>query len=252
MRKYALSSCTSKHSMKKLLPLLLLICHFQLSAQNGFFIQASGGAGFMKSAVETGSAIYNNKQILSYNSGLLLGYSLNHFILKTGIAYFNATYFYPGTFNDKGLMPPFEVYPNYAYYNYLALPLSVAYNIKINKRLSISPYLGYSLGFAQNKKRDFLAPISKTITSQLSSTNSFASIQFELAYQLTSKLYLSLAPDIQRMYPSNENMPNTFYGLSTSYTYTLNIGIKYYLSHQYKNVKPAKEANAPKAAVENK
>ncbi len=238
--------------MKNLLLLFLLFCHSQVFAQNGFFVQPTYGSGFTNTTeLVLRNLNYENVPELTNKIQLLFGYTFKNIIFKTGVSSFKTGSVYEDNNADPPGVAMVPIAWSKIYYNYIALPISVGYNIKVNQRFSISPYLGYSLGFATSMQRVIYSlsdsKIFKTYTNPASGTNSFTSMQFEIAYRLNSKLQLTATPEAQFMVPHQFDL--NYFHTSTnaryfeSYTYTLNIGIKYLFSHQHKEVKPVNEQN---------
>ncbi len=220
--------------MKKLLLLFLLACHFQVFAQNGFFIQPSAGVGYTNATIY--SSFLNGTYKPASNLRLLFGYKYRNIIFKAGFSYFNSGYVDTRTL--PFMQPEYQLNAGYRYETYLALPVTIGYNIKINKRFSVAPYLGYTLGFEKNRTSVFA---TQKMSWPESGTNSFASMQMEVNYKLSPKFYLIAAPDVQYMIPTRYDNQASYF---SNYTYTLNLGVKYFLSKH-------KNARLPETDVQN-
>ncbi len=233
--------------MKKLLLFFLLVCHFQLFARDGFFVQPIIGAGFTNATVATSSSTpLGNMAKPSCKSQFLFGYKLNNIVFKTGLSYFNAGYLFTAILagTETGSFKS----PAYRSDNYLALPVSIGYDIKLTNNLSITPYLGYFLGFAQNRTTIFTASEYKSMSWPEKGTSSFASVQLEVNYRLSSKFYLTASPEAQYMFPTRFDNDTKYF---SNYTYTLNLGVKYFVSKRHKCVMPVVEPDAPRTVNEN-
>lgn len=225
--------------MRKLILVVLIICHTSLFAQNGFFVQPSVGMGVTNSTVSYFSnyffngyntVVTRNAPKPIYKAALLVGHEYGHFIFKTGVSIFRSGINYElSDWNFAGTTDPYSSPEQaYSYYYYVSVPVSVGYRINIDKRLSLVPSLSYALGFVRSEYTvsTFHAEYYGLHSGPASGTNSFAALQLEVAYRLNSKFYLTAAPEAQYMVPTRF-AKNTSY--LANYTYSLNLGLRYYL-----------------------
>jgi len=232
--------------MKKLILLSSLIGSATLYAQNIWFIQATLGTGVTATSTVLGD--YNNIKDGPRSAAaaqLLLGYRHQDLIFRAGLAYLQA-----GHTGYVDQDPSNEYLTNqYQVNNYLAIPLSIGYNIQLGPRLSIVPAIGYSLGFMTSTTRSVLyqpeislfssyrlPSVTYMETRSASGINSFASVQIELDYKLNSKLSITAGP--QGQFNFSQEIPNNT-DFFRPYTYTFNVGLKYAFSHKHSEIRSA-------------
>lgn len=231
--------------MKKLILLFILIGNSVLYAQNGLFIQTMIGAGVSSITIYHPEFHFKDVHKFTLSPQLLIGYKYHNLIFKTGITYLKTGY--TGNVNQDPFytfVDPFGPVPftEYQYYNYLTIPLSVAYNIRVSPRLSIAPGISYSLGFLQSTESSIVMDYSPSpassyhatdefmIKRQASGSNSFAGIQVEADYKINSNFFISAGPEAQYKFsPSFPDNTDFF----RPYTYTFNVGAKYYFVQKH-------------------
>jgi len=150
-----------------------------------------------------------------------------------------------------GKMPISPFGDQFSFYEYyIAIPLSIAYNISLSPHISLVPSVGYSFGFNTSYKlfhESEELPFSNGVrTGMGSGTNSFGTLELEADYKLNSRFTLCSAVEAQYLFPENLRYPegtDPLHYYFNGYTCTFNAGVKYYFIHKHIESPKSKETN---------
>ena len=237
--------------MKILSTLMLCICSTGLFAQNGFFLQPEIGTGAGNSRLisrwpSPGNHGIAEYTIFSYQATLELGYRTRKWEFVTGLGYFRTGYdgpFTGGTICEtnvpgQGLIGSTREYPplgsSVTYNPHIILPIKAGYQLLLNKRLALTPYLGAE--FAYNMPRVYKSFGQQSMQDFKSSCQQygvFGLAQLNFEYKITNRIEfttgLSFHYELTSLVREHDNMPGQ---KEFDYSMLANLGLRYNFKHK--------------------
>lgn len=222
----------------------IILGALNVSAQKNLYLKPSVGIGFSNVKAKTNNPLINtdeNKSIFTYNATAGIGYKVKKWRIESGIAYARTgTQIKDLLFvnsSNMGIDTGRVIQSS----NHIIVPFRIAYQIELNKRLSLNPTIGAAVSF--NYSGETRISLNKAevkdYTSEVSSNafwnthrpvTVFGEAQLNTTYKINKTIDVFGGPALQYMLNSSMKKPEVGVYHYNQYPYTLmlNAGINWH------------------------
>ncbi len=209
--------------IKSVITTVLCVLSLQASAQKYLFVKPVAGIVL---TTERGA---KHSNILTYNAGVDIGYSINKIRLTTGLKYMKTGRLYQGSI--MATPTSYQLADITFMHQHLVIPATIGYNLRFSNNVFFVPEIGAAYSYNMGE-----ILIIKTVNEKTRSTGrNLSTDQFvrhslcgvghmNFEYSVNSKINLTLSPSFYYFFGLSNNSPSNRATINT-YAASIDLGV---------------------------